>query len=232
MTHFENIIYKVASISPLINSIKSMTSPNPSRLPQRSNFKYVDQFQVTRQINRNLYSALKDNFIDKYLFESSKDTQGLYFFYKLLADGPKFFYIGISGTRNGQATYLKERLRKHLITFDYFIYALAFPENYDEYLSDCTGFYTEGKYKSKKETYTRQFTALKLAPFDSIAWIGSDEFSPQLLSVLESHFIYSYKPPANGNKINKIPPSIHESEYAEINEFMLKQFAQSNSVSA
>jgi hypothetical protein len=210
----------IVSVESFLQRIRNFDSPNREALPQRSQRDIIiDSLRQARDVNSNLYLSAKDNFIDDRLFKNYPDIPGIYFFLKLENSVYNFFYIGISGTIDGQLEYLRERLRKHMITFDYFFYTLAFPNNYQTYYDDCIRFYGSGIYKGKMKTYKRQFEAIDKVKFNYIAWIGGSDFDIKTWDAVESHFITTYKPPANGSKLNKkliIPPLSHyKSKFEE-----------------
>ncbi len=214
----------IVSVESFLQNIRAFDSPNREALPQRSQRDIVDSLRHARDINSAMYFKQKDHFIQNELFKNYPDTPGIYFFLRAENEKVDFFYIGISGTVDEQAAFLKERLRKHMITFDYFFYTLAFPNNYQIYYDDCIQFYGSGIYKGKMKTYVRQFSAIAQVGFNYIAWIGDSAFNPTMCKAIESHFIAIDTPPANGDiekQQRKLPLlSQYKSKYEEVRNYL------------
>jgi hypothetical protein len=187
--------FRSVPIDGFLHLIRSFESPDPTALPQRSNFGLADLTSAARGRNRDSYKACKDEFVSNHLISpSERELAGLYFFFNRETAQFPFFYIG-------KADNLFRRVTKHFLTFDYFFYALAFPGNLEKYRTDCMRFYAEGRYSDKRATYERQFRAFELSPFNEIGWISVPELAdPMLLKAVEDDSIFFYKPLANGTK--------------------------------
>jgi hypothetical protein len=214
----------VSPMASMIDQIRKMQSSNRELLPQRSGVPVSDASQRTE--NGALYLKLKDQFIDELLFRGLDDVPGIYFFVKAGKLKQPFFYIGKSGSGNGQAAFVRERLRKHLLTFDYFIYGLAFPHNVETYYADCLRFYAEGKYSNNLKTYQRQFKAFRELGFSHVAWVGDQQFSIKEVDQLETYFVSKHKPPANGAKLNAKPSAENAQLYPKAETFLLDLLSQ------
>lgn len=214
----------IASISPILESIREFDSSNKEALPQRSNrdIEYDSQ-RDARDANGKSYSTLKDEFINNFLFNGQSDCSGIYFFLNRTTTAFNPFYIGISGTRKSQGRFLKQRFADHLRTFDYFFFSLAFPENIDLYFNDCIRFYASGKYKGKMKTYVRQFKALKEVKFDHIAWVSESSYSNIDWDEIENYFVSIYKPKANGSKLNATRNVKYKEKYLAIEQYLFHE---------
>lgn len=218
-----NMIGNIVSLVPVIQEMKAFPSPCPSAMPQRSRRnEIIDDLREARDINYELYQGMRDKFIDQVLFGNLPDSPGLYFFLQKAQNTPSFFYIGKSGSKNNQQKFVRERLRKHFITFDYFFFALAFPENIEQYYKECLTFCASGKYSKHLKTYKRQFEAFKLVPFDQIAWIGNESLAIDEIDELETQFIAEFDPPANGSKRQRMELTRSTNLFTMANKFLMR----------
>jgi hypothetical protein len=210
----------ITPINYFIDGIRNINSLDPSVLPQRSGEKIDDKYEI-RLHNKALYEKLKDDYLDNFIFKNHSDIPGIYFFNELNEKNtPRYYYIGISGTRQNQIRTLKERLRKHLLTLDHTFYCIAFPNKCEEYYNDYIKIYASGKYGYMRKTYDRQFSALKKVRYNHITWIGSIDYNYSLLDPIETHFIVNYQPPANFSKRNVVPDNDYVGKYFEANKYL------------
>jgi len=213
---------KMVAIDGFIKGIRLIQSSHPEALPLRSQYSFDDPYRSEREKNRSQYNLLKDKLIDEKLFINEQDQEGIYFFIEKKDGHVNYYYIGISGTRAHQKNALRERLRKHLLTFDYIFYSIAYPESNDTYLKECLACYGSGKYKKYANTYKHQFHALTESGITHILWISSSLLDYTLWDHVETYFVSKYKPGANQKKLNKKPPNEHVRIYNQVESTALR----------
>jgi len=218
----------ITSLEPFLEGICAFNSAHPEALPQRSNFHIVDNLRPSRDLNRTSYQQLKKWFLKELIFSGKPNKPGIYFFFNFKNSEPKFYYIGISGTKKNQIQALQDRIGKHLLTKDFIFYALAFPQNEDDYYKDAIRFYKEGRYSTHEEEYRRQFEALKKVRPTYLAWISYENYSFVERDGIETHFIVEFRPPANEQKKNAVPNVLYREQYELIKEYLFKKITETS----
>ncbi len=218
-------IYTVGS---LIDGIKDSPSLEPELMPLRQKRPpypdWVDKLDA-RLINELHWSALRKVFINKLFFGHSGNEPGLYFFHSSLNEKYPFYYIGTS--KKGNSYNVKNRVSEHLLEKDYYFYMLAYPNNKLKYYKEAERFYFAPgeKYANKINEYARQYHALdKVSAVSSVAWITNSNFNENDWDAVESFFVTTYKPPANGAKKSEpleFPPlSNYKSKFEEAENYL------------
>jgi hypothetical protein len=213
----------VFSLELFIERMRHFPSPDPKILPQRSNFAFVDSYRPIRDINRNLYKGLYKEFLQCHMKEGLL-YPGIYFLFDYFDRETKFYYIGISGTKRNPHRPLWKRIEEHLKNKDMIFYSIAFKKMRDAYKKDTKIFYEDDNYEKKKDEYKRQFNALETVTIRYIAWINHSQFNYQTWDAVESFFISTYRPRANGSKLDEpleFPPlSDYKSKFEEVKNYL------------
>ena len=164
----------------------------------------------SREINRSHYSALRRTFLRENFLLGANVLRGLYFFLRLFPKPTKYYYIG-------KANHLARRIEKeHLKNKDFIFYSISYPQNRIRYLKKVLCFYgSKPKYAHLKEEYMRESDCLEEVVFDSIAWIGCNEFEMKTWEGIETHFVSNkaYKPCCNVRKKSADPADEFRPEF-------------------
>jgi hypothetical protein len=183
-----------------------------------------------RNDNRDFYTNQRI-ILQNTLFNNTSNGEGIYFFISSKTERFPYYYIGIS--RKGSNYRIHERISEHLLEKDWIMFCLANPHERDNYFAEVMKFYGEGKYPKKKDEYIRHFNALsQVSGISSIAFISHPTLTHDDWEAIESHFVTTYKSPANCMKLNEnlLSPTLapYVSFYSEVKSLLSKLIFQND----
>lgn len=208
---------RYATIKPLLDSIRHSPSSDPSSLPLRQKQPLTNDTATidSRKTNKRCYNRAKKLYLMDHLGLDDRSTPGIYCFLDRSRPNAPLYYLGLA-----ESLYM--RLSTHLTRRDFVFYAIAFPEKAATYEREAIDFYaSKEQYKELKATYRREMRCLSEAPFDTIAWVSFPIPSPGFLEIIETHFIYEFKPCVNVSKKDHPKPTQYQHEYENIKKCLL-----------
>lgn len=204
----------VTGVQSLLHGIRNSPSGNPEALPLRGAKNERPPAwasdPISRGFNQTHCSKLRKMFLEELNLSISSGLNGLYFFLKQLPNAPQYYYIGKSNN-------LARRIgTEHLKNKDFIFYSICYPQNREYYLDEVLKFYgSKRKYAKFKGEYIRESACLTRVSFDTIAWVGCNEWPMTTWEGTETHFIASevYKPCCNVSEKNATPPEQFRQEF-------------------